>query len=739
MTLPPTLLIRVLSALALTAVVVGDVQAQSSRSVKVELMLPDNRGNFTVTSEQTRIRDYFNLARCQCAELAPSHQASIFKTRLSLDDTAAESQPAELHVGTACADNDPLQRRCERVTTIEDIQNLRGGMEYDIPVDQFMFPNDVCQELVITRNVWVLYDDGANNMYDEDYTLASAVEMDAQPPPLPSEPVASGAEGAVQISWALPAARAGDIKYVHVLCVRAGDTAPLFGDRAGDAQYDTTRELCDVESPQEPVLPGVFAELDPSLICETVSGTATSARVEGLENGVSYQFALLTVDDARNASAVYLGEAEPAPAVDFWEDYQGRGGTAEGGVCLVNSTFGGGSGPTQAMRDFRDNTLAHHALGRAVIDSYYGFVAPLGAYVDRSPALRVVAAVVLMPLAGLAAFWEYTSPVIKMLVLLFFVAMSRRVRSVLSRATSNLSGRRRAPVMAMAAPAVLAVLIWSTPVRAQSPNDPWSDEFQPINEETAPVGRSYWNFGIKLGPYVPAIDSALGVAEGEMGPYGQMFGGSAVMGAIELDRYFLWPLGQLGVTASLGWMGKSANAYLTVECPEPASPDCMNGFMVARDENGNPIRSAGDTTAFRLMPASLGVVYRFTELDDRFRIPVVPYGKAGLSYYLWWITQPDGSIAEAPTDACPDPEDPAMDCQGNRALGASLGWQASLGLAIRAERIDRGAAQSLANDYGIEHAGLYAEMTYAQVDGFGSDSRLSVGGFTWFAGMNFEF
>jgi hypothetical protein len=290
------------------------------------------------------------------------------------------------------------------------------------------------------------------------------------------------------------------------------------------------------------------------------------------------------------------------------------------------------------------------------------------------------------------------------------------------------------PVMAMAL-AVLGVVTWSEPARAQSANDPWGDEFQPIDEDTAPVGRSYWNFGIKLGPYVPAIDADLGLAEGEVGPYEQMFGGSAIMGAIELDRYFLWPLGQLGVTASLGWMGKSANAYQA--CADPAVPECMDGIMV--DESGSPIRSEGDTTAFRLIPASLGVVYRFTDLDDRFRIPVVPYGKAGLSYYLWWITQPDGSIAEAPTDACPDPEDPAMDCEGNRALGASLGWQMSLGLAVRAERVDRGAAQSLANDYGIEHAGLYAEMSYAQVDGFGSDSRLSVGGFTWFGGMNFEF
>jgi len=40
---------------------------------------------------------------------------------------------------------------------------------------------------------------------------------------------------------------------------------------------------------------------------------------------------------------------------------------------------------------------------------------------------------------------------------------------------------------------------------------------------------------------------------------------------------------------------------------------------------------------------------------------------------------------------------------------------------------------------GIQHAGIYAELSLAKVDGFGSDSKLSVGDRTWFAGVNFEF
>jgi hypothetical protein len=37
-----------------------------------------------------------------------------------------------------------------------------------------------------------------------------------------------------------------------------------------------------------------------------------------------------------------------------------------------------------------------------------------------------------------------------------------------------------------------------------------------------------------------------------------------------------------------------------------------------------------DETGFRLVPLSLSVVYRMTELADRTVIPIVPYGKLGL-------------------------------------------------------------------------------------------------------------
>ena len=41
---------------------------------------------------------------------------------------------------------------------------------------------------------------------------------------------------------------------------------------------------------------------------------------------------------------------------------------------------------------------------------------------------------------------------------------------------------------------------------------------------------------------------------------------------------------------------------------------------------------------------------------------------------------------------------------------------------------------------GIQHAGFYGRaVSLGKVDGFGSDTKLSVGDTTWFAGVDFEF
>ena len=202
----------------------------------------------------------------------------------------------------------------------------------------------------------------------------------------------------------------------------------------------------------------------------------------------------------------------------------------------------------------------------------------------------------------------------------------------------------------------------------------------------------------------------------EPGPYADMFGGYQILPMIDVDRILWRGFGQLGIGGSIGYMQKSANAWADGSTPgDPMRP-----------------RSPGDTNTFRLIPFALTGVYRFTWLDDQFGIPLVPYVRGGVAYYLWWV-RTNGSTASTCWDGTRDP-----DCDADKAIGGTLGLQGSLGLAIRAERVDASAASSMRAG-GIMHAGFYAELSLAWVDGFGSSEKLAVGDATWFAGVNFEF
>lgn len=759
MTRSLSIVIRAFPALAVLLVPTSVLHAQRAVTLQLELPVSEGSDQYTLDPDEERIKDYFNLARCQCAEYEQflgDEPSLYFRVKLTVENQTV-SDEADLAVGSNCENVDPLLRNCETIESQIDAGTLLG-ISKTIAVNRLMFPNDVCQQEQVANNVWILYDDGADDIIDEHYTLGTEISSDALPPPELESMVANPAESAVEVTWDYSDSRFDDIEYVYVLCMDE-DGMPVFGDAQSTVEYDTTMDLCGVDlgspdpdpntdagvpdagvgapdaginidaspGPDAGSEGGVLADLNEAYICGRTTSSATSLRIEGLENGRTYDFALVTVDEARNPTYMYVGQAEPKPADDFWEYYNDRGGQAEGGVCLVTSTFGDG-GPAQALRAFRDNTLASFGFGRMLIAAYYDYIAPLGVYAEQYLVIRIVAAVVIAPLAIAAALWEYTGLLFKLVLVLGLFGWRRRKRlsAVWYRAIDrySLTQARFSRTRAAALGAAVAIFGWATPVSAQAGQaayDAYWEDFAPV-EDALPIQSSKWNFGIKLGPYLPDVDSEFSLADGASGPYAATFGGNALMTQFELERFFLFPAGQLGISASIGWMSNSAAAFET--CPEMLTPDQVCDGNVLLDADGNPARSTGDSTSFRMMPAFLGVVYRLTAIDDQVKIPLVPYGKAGFSYYLWWITAPDGSFARS---------------DGDRALGGSLGVQATLGLALRAERLDKGAAMNLRNDFGIEHAGIYAEVTYAKVDGFGSDKKLAVGDFTWFAGLNFEF
>lgn len=653
----------------------------------------DIRANFSPDGELREpedgeeFRQHLNLAACTCSKVSTAVDTKLYY-QLTLSQQTGLNLPVEVAVGAECQDDINFDQNCHIVANtnapgdIDSILKSSGDTFIEVPLFELINPKpgqetEACQQFDGgTANVWVILDSDQNG--DRDVFSSRTIDLsalmkypdvagfDTKPPPLPDNIRASGGEGTIEIRWDIPVSNNSDLYAYQALCATVDDAAVGSG---GTPLYSTTATVCDVPAPLDLVAtdPGgdgapidapldAFINLDKAFICGTQeSKTATSLTIEGLDNGVEYKVALVSVDFYGNPTGTFFSRTiVPQPVTDFWEDIHDRGGKVEGGFCSA-----GGS--------------------------------------DALPGL-------LVPLA--------------------FVWLLRRKKKL----------------------APLALLGGMFAMPSVSHADDFSPYWEDPKNTTESGAEIYednvkWHVGIKLGPYTPAIDDQfkdLRDANGQpfpAGPYAAMFGnyyvdddGDGTLDAHDKHVYQFLPMldverviwsgsGQVAVGGTLGYMQKKAFAYEDMSSPsDPLRP-----------------RTKSSSNTFRLIPFALTASYRATQLDDLWGIPLVPYIRGGLAYYVWWMKGPSGSLSKICTDGTMD-----SGCSGNKAYGGSLGVQGTLGLSIRAERIDADAARAMKQS-GIYHAGFYIEGSSSVINGFGDDTKLSVGDTTWFGGFDFEF
>jgi hypothetical protein len=501
------------------------------------------------------------------------------------------------------------------------------------------------------ESMWMLVDE--NNDQTPEHALSETYKVDFKPPELDEAPSARGAEGGFTASWALNESEENVLGF-QILCARASG-GPVFPTPPTAPLYLTSRQLCGAS---DPVLSGGGGGGSPD------AGVIDAGALDG---GI---------------------DAPPPP------DAAPPGDAPTTGASLTNLdpsfVCSGSISPTETSA--RVSLPAEVASAGEEVDVYVAIVDE-----HRNVSIRSAGRVKAEPVVD---FWET------------YVAQGGGAKGGFCAAAP---GGRRSMGAVIALAAVL-ILLGRRPRSARALLalvllGPAAASGQVVLDDEAEqdpthVPSSAWVFELKFGPYYPQIDGEEGVV-GK--PFETTFGsGQNFLTQIELDRFFLWPFGQLGVGASAGYMQDTARAF-------------------AQDAAGNPIfdQRSADKTAFHLVPTAFFAVYRFTELADRTPVPLVPYGKLGLSYYIWWVTRGDGSVSSR--------------APNGDGYGGTWGWQGTIGLALRADQIDPGAVRSLTIDYGIEHASFFAELTHADVSGLGSDEKLHVGDTTWAAGVNFEF
>ena len=242
---------------------------------------------------------------------------------------------------------------------------------------------------------------------------------------------------------------------------------------------------------------------------------------------------------------------------------------------------------------------------------------------------------------------------------------------------------------------------------------------------------------IKFTPYTPHIDRSKGL--GGATPFSDLFEPQGtgqnkgkqppyrLLTTVEFDYQFLRrAYGNFGLALTTGFYRRTTHS-----------------FVYGSDAMGNPVACtvpnctrSGDRTGLNIVPLSALFVYRLDVLANRYHIPLIPYAKVGLGYYVWWINDGRGLTSTAkfprPTAGSPSP----IQTSG---YGGSFGFVLNPGIALQLDFIERAAARTMDRELGINHTYLFVELAYAKINGFGANNKLDLSDTMLNAGIGFEF
>ncbi len=148
-------------------------------------------------------------------------------------------------------------------------------------------------------------------------------------PSAPSALATTTADSGLVISWTAPSSTAA-VQGYQALCAPAPSTPPA-------AAFDR----CTAGS--LPTGTGPFAALDPGLICsDLVSVGTNSVRVHGLQNGTTYQVAVVSIGaDGTPSAASTVALGTPGPTFGFDDLYKQSGGTGLAGCAVAGRSSTG--------------------------------------------------------------------------------------------------------------------------------------------------------------------------------------------------------------------------------------------------------------------------------------------------------------------------------------------------------------------------------------------------------------
>lgn len=433
-------------------------------------------GNTSI-SDQT-LRTVFGAAECLCANRDISLQIQLTSTMLQPGQGSAE-----MWVGIGCENytnrTTATNNQCRRVDQVVDFDTFALGGSASTNYIQIPIPTEAlwstgaspgCQQQMLSNNIFLIFSTGGP---DNLATCTLSLEQRTVGTDAPQNVRTIAGDGRVRVLWSNPTQVSSQLAKFQVLCAdaegrslnRRGQTAaaysvctdegiqrrslPTASSSSGitpTADGGTRPDLGTLALPwDEPTLgtqqtvddmavadagavvpAGRFESLDHTFICAPEIGRGGpdySVTIDGLENGQSYQFIVVAVDNFGNATASAVATGAPAPTEDLWDRYTRAGGGGSGFCFIATAAFGSYEDRyVRVLRDFRDDVLLATPEGRAFVDWYYTHSPAAAAYIAERPALRILTQLVLWPVIAFAAFVVYLSAWQKALLLSLVVA-----------------------------------------------------------------------------------------------------------------------------------------------------------------------------------------------------------------------------------------------------------------------------------------------------------------------------
>lgn len=115
------------------------------------------------------------------------------------------------------------------------------------------------------------------------------------------------------------------------------------------------------------------------------------------------------------------------------------------------------------------------------------------------------------------------------------------------------------------------------------------------------------------------------------------------------------------------------------------------GFFTTGDRAGE---RSQDNDSFHVVPIQAFAMYRFDVAAERWSVPLVPYGRAGVGGWVWW-TGPE--------------------------TGVKAGFSYGAGVQLLLDGFDPRLAREFDREVGVNNSFLYADWQAWNVDGFGAE------------------